>query len=152
MTSKCIETPPLLPGRAPGPAITWLTRLVAIGFSVLVVAGLITVYFFDPHHSSIYPVCPFHQLTGLECPGCGMLRGTYELLHGHLLTALHDNALLILTLPFLGWLAGRYLLRLARGRSTADIQLSPTWLWLWVCAMVVFTVLRNFPAFAWLSP
>ena len=35
------------------------------------------------------------------------------------------------------------LLRLARGQSTADIQIRPSWLWIWLCAMVVFTVLRN---------
>jgi len=115
-------------------------------------AGLVTVYFFDPHHSSIYPVCVFHKLTGLECPGCGTLRGTYELLHGHFIAAFHDNALFMLTLPFLMWLAGRYLFRLARGRSTAAIIIRPSWLWIWLGVMIVFTVLRNFSAFSWLSP
>jgi hypothetical protein len=38
-----------------------------------------------------YPGCAFHQLTGLWCPGCGLTRGTYQLLHGHVASALSYN-------------------------------------------------------------
>jgi len=38
-----------------------------------------------------YPTCPFHQLTGLWCPACGLTRGTYQLLHGHVATASSYN-------------------------------------------------------------
>ena len=40
---------------------------------------------------SRYPTCVFHQMTGLWCPGCGLTRGTYQLLHGHVGAALGYN-------------------------------------------------------------
>ena len=38
----------------------------------------------------------FHAMTGLWCPGCGGLRAVHDLTHGHLVTALHENALVVL--------------------------------------------------------
>ena len=40
-------------------------------------------------------VCLFHPLTGLNCPGCGMTRSLYALLHGDFRLALKDNALFV---------------------------------------------------------
>ena len=34
---------------------------------------------------SLFPRCLLHQTTGLWCPGCGLTRGTYQLLHGDLI-------------------------------------------------------------------
>ena len=58
---------------------------------------------------SRYPGCVFHQMTGLWCPGCGLTRGTYQLLHGHLGAALGDNvftplALAAIVLAWFAWL------------------------------------------------
>ena len=59
------------------------------------------LFFFDPAKHGFYPICLFHSLTGLNCPGCGGTRAAYQLLHGHLLRALHDNALFVLALAVL---------------------------------------------------
>ncbi len=40
---------------------------------------------------SRFPACVFHQATGLWCPGCGLTRGTHQLLHGHIGAALSSN-------------------------------------------------------------
>jgi hypothetical protein len=40
---------------------------------------------------SRYPTCVFHQMTGLWCPGCGLTRGAYQLLHGHVGAAMSYN-------------------------------------------------------------
>ncbi len=48
------------------------------------------------------PACPFHQLTGWLCPGCGATRALFALLHGHLHTAWAANPLLLLALPGIG--------------------------------------------------
>lgn len=58
---------------------------------------------------SRYPTCVFHQMTGLWCPGCGLTRGTYQLLHGHLGAALSTNvftplALVALVVAWIAWL------------------------------------------------
>lgn len=115
-------------------------------------SALAVLFWCDPHRSSIYPVCLFHTVTGLNCPGCGSLRALHDALHGHLIAALHANALLMLTLPLVLWVVGKFLIRRWRGQFTADINIRPGWLWTWLVAMLGFAVVRNFPAFAWLSP
>jgi len=121
---------------------------------VLVMAALgsgAVLFFFDPAKHGFYPICLFHVLTGLNCPGCGATRAAYQLLHGHPLRALHDNALFVLTLATLAargaWLA----MRKTRNQP-ATFVVSPGILWAFLVAVFVFTVLRNLPVFACLSP
>jgi hypothetical protein len=45
-----------------------------------------------------WPVCVFHQLTGLPCLTCGMTRCAIQFFHGHLLTALGWNPLIFVLL------------------------------------------------------
>src|SRR5471032_2954164 len=59
------------------------------------------VYFFNPSTHGFYPVCMFHSLTGLNCPGCGATRALYALLHGNLRLALKDNVLFVSSLATL---------------------------------------------------
>jgi hypothetical protein len=121
---------------------------------VLVAAALgsgAVLFFFDPAKHGSYPICLFHSLTGWNCPGCGATRAAYQLLHGHLLRALHDNALFVLTLTALAaqgaWLA----MKKIRNQPVAFV-VSPKALWALLVIALIFTGLRNLPAFAWLSP
>jgi hypothetical protein len=41
-----------------------------------------------------WPVCVFHQLTGLPCLTCGMTRCAIQFFHGHFLAALKWNPLI----------------------------------------------------------
>ena len=45
-----------------------------------------------------WPLCVFHQLTGLPCLTCGMTRCGIEFFHGHLLAALKWNPLVFAVL------------------------------------------------------
>jgi hypothetical protein len=105
------------------------------------------VFFFNPSTHGFYPVCLFHTLTGLNCPGCGATRALYALLHGNFLLALKDNALFIFTIVFLAARGTKYFL----GKPSGQF-LSPKMLWTFLVVAGVFTVLRNFPAFSFLSP
>ncbi len=55
------------------------------------------------------PPCPFHALTGLPCPGCGMTRACLHLIQGHLGPALLSNPFSLLlaavALAAVPWLA-----------------------------------------------
>lgn len=42
--------------------------------------------------TSIPPVCLFHITTGYDCPGCGMTRGFFALLHLDILSAFRYNS------------------------------------------------------------
>ncbi|PWD52278.1 DUF2752 domain-containing protein [Serinibacter arcticus] len=99
-----------------------------------------------PHSSGSYGVCP-SVLLGLACPGCGGLRGTYELVHGDVASAWAFNPLVVVGAPLVLALLIRWGWDAAAGRAPWT---PPSWLaWLSGAAVVVFWVLRNVPA---LSP
>lgn len=94
--------------------------------------------------SSVYPPCPSRTLLGLDCPGCGGLRGTYDLVHGDVVGALDHNLLL----PFL-LVAVAYGVVLAVaplfGRHVRPLR-PPRWAVVTgAVVLVAFTVLRNLP-------
>ena len=124
---------------------------VVIVLSLAALGSGATLFFFDPTQHGFYPICLFHSLTGWNCPGCGGTRAAYQLLHGHLLRALHDNALFVLTLAGLAIWSLRWMVQTLRHQPvTLGVPAKA-----WGCFIVVafiFTVLRNLPAFAWLSP
>jgi Protein of unknown function (DUF2752) len=109
------------------------------------------LFFFDPAKHGFYPICLFHSLTGLNCPGCGGTRAAYQLLHGHLLRALHDNALFVLALAVLAIWSVRLMVQKMRNQPVRFEVPARAWGW-FLGGALLFTVLRNIPAFAWLSP
>jgi len=127
--------------------------LLCIGTST---AGFL--YASDPARNSLLPDCLLFSRTGLYCAGCGLTRALHALLHGRVLEAVHDNALLVVLLPFVlysltvnafrgwranawptfGWHPGR-VLRCSIGLFVA---------------VAAFVILRNVPGapFEWLRP
>jgi len=113
----------------------------AAGSGVLLAGALGYVGLADPHNTnSVYPLCPFKMLTGWNCPFCGGLRMTHDLLHGDLAASINDNVFLLVGIPALvGWVVMRRRL----GRSALPV---PAVLTIAVVA-IVWTVLRNLPGF-----
>jgi len=111
---------------------------------VLLAGALGYVGLVDPHNAhSVYPQCPFKWLTGWNCPFCGGLRMTHDLLHGHLAASVNDNVFVLVLVAGSPLLAGWVLMRRRRGRSSLP---RPAVLIIAVAA-VVWTVLRNLPGF-----
>ena len=136
------------------PKIRSAPPLALIAGFVLGIAALgagTVVFFFNPATHGFYPVCVFHQLTGLNCPGCGGTRSFYALLHGNLALALKDNAPFVVVLAAAVargiWFAAKKIRRQPVGNF---VPVGVLWAALAIAA--VFTVLRNLPAFAFLSP
>lgn len=74
--------------------------------------GLVVIYMvYDPAMAGFFPACPFHSLTGLECPGCGSQRAVHHLLNLELGAAFKQNQLLVVSLPYvlLGFVFDRIL-------------------------------------------
>lgn len=81
-------------------------RSLFITFSVLALAGALLIYFFfDPLATPGMPKCLFHQLTGLQCPGCGSQRMIHALLNGDIASAWQFNPFLFFALPWVILLA-----------------------------------------------
>ncbi len=94
----------------------------------------------DPSRTHV-PLCPLHALTGLWCPLCGGLRAVHALSRGHIQSALHDNAMLVLALPVIVALWAQWA---ARARTSRAPRRRPRGATLAVItALAAFTVLRN---------
>ena len=136
------------------PKLSARPSLALFGVAVLVFAGTAAaavLFFFDPTKNSFYPVCQFHLLTGLYCPGCGATRASYQLLHGNFLAALHDNALFVVSLAALA-ARGAWFLKRKSNHQPVLFFIPPIALWIFLVVAVAFVVLRNLPAFSFLAP
>ncbi|MFB7474115.1 DUF2752 domain-containing protein [Kitasatospora sp. NPDC056184] len=106
-------------------------------------AGSVYLWSRDPHlPGQALPFCPWRKVTGLQCPGCGGTRMAYDLLHGDLAAAWHDNAALLLALPLV---AALYLVWLRHGLAGRRWQppLGRRGTAVLLGAATAWTVLRN---------
>ncbi|GAY19068.1 DUF2752 domain-containing protein [Mycobacterium sp. shizuoka-1] len=112
-----------------------------LGTGAAAVGALAYVGLVDPHRpGSLFPPCPFRLLTGWNCPACGGLRMTHDLLHGDLGAAVVDNVFLLVGLPALAaWL----LWRVRRGERVFP----PSAIVVIAVAAIAWTVVRNLPGF-----
>lgn len=130
----------------------WSSERRLAGVSALAVVGLgIAVCFLTPGSTPWLPRCPFLELTGLYCPGCGCTRMFYFLVHGHPLLAFQQNALALILLPFVLYELVRQLMPSWRVRR---IWMPPRWEVALLVVVVGFGVARNLPfePFCRLSP
>jgi Protein of unknown function (DUF2752) len=139
----------IIPQKKSAPLAPGIFAIAVLGVTVIGAGAM--VYLFNPSTHAFYPVCVFHALTGLNCPGCGTTRSLYALLHGDLRVALKDNALFILTLAALAVWSAQFTLRKIQSQP-ATVNISPNFLWLFLVVTLVFAVVRNLPGFEWLSP
>ncbi|MBN2183129.1 MAG: DUF2752 domain-containing protein [Sedimentisphaerales bacterium] len=131
-----------------GTVLRFNPRLVR-GLKLLLISGAVfSVFFalfvFKPKDGGLYPPCPFHELTGLYCPGCGSLRAVHLLLHGNFAAAFGLNPLLVLSLPFLGYCLISSRVRSPSKRSRAGF-IPAFWIWFILSVIILFWILRNLP-------
>lgn len=70
-----------------------------VGTGLAAVVGAVYLRAVDPNVPGHFPGCPSQMFLGIDCPGCGGMRGTHELLHGNLGGMLENNILLIVAWP-----------------------------------------------------
>jgi Protein of unknown function (DUF2752) len=95
----------------------------------------------DPHNrDALYPPCPFKMLTGWNCPACGGLRMTHDLIHGNIAAAVADNVYLLIGIPALiAWILYR--------RHTGQPATSRAIFAVITLSAIAWTIARNFPGF-----
>ena len=122
--------------------ILWILTVCAAG-----IVAIPMLYFFNPADSGLYPLCPFHWLTGLYCPGCGSLRAMHQLLHGHLIAAFGLNPLMVLSLPFVicGFLS--HIAALKSGKPLLESRVPAIYIWIYLGIVLLFWIARNIPVY-----
>ncbi len=126
---------------------------VAIGLGF--VASLGVLFFINPATSAVFLGCPSRIFFGIDCPGCGGLRGTYSLLHGDFASAISHNALLLGVYPLLVSLWCLWVLRVWRVWEQRDLfvilhRYSRVIVVAGVFILIGFTIVRNaIPGLEW---
>lgn len=126
---------------AHSPALSTRSRWVlgsaagAAGLGALAYIGL-----GDPHRPGFFPPCPFHQMTGWFCPGCGGLRMTHDLLYGDIAAAFVDNAFVLIGVPLL------IVWAVIRRRQSRRVFTVSTYVVIFA-AVIGWTIVRNLPGF-----
>ncbi|MBX7435346.1 DUF2752 domain-containing protein [Mycobacterium sp. Y57] len=126
----------------PSPAANTRTRsLTAVGTGAALLGALAYVGIGDPHSPGfVFLPCPFKALTGWNCPACGGLRMTHDVLHGDLAAAFVDNAFVLIGLPLLiVWIVTRKRLGKPAVSTPAFVVI--------IVAAVTWTIVRNLPGF-----
>ncbi|WP_328364036.1 DUF2752 domain-containing protein [Mycobacterium sp. NBC_00419] len=116
-------------------------RYAALGTGLLAAGALTYIGLADPHRPGfLFPPCPFKLLTGWNCPACGGLRMTHDLLNGNFAAAVVDNVFLLVGLPVLVlWVIWR--IRQGRRAFTVPVII------VFAVAAIAWTITRNMPGF-----
>jgi hypothetical protein len=110
-------------------------------------AGLGVLAVCPPTDSSFYPKCPFHQLVGLHCPGCGLTRALHSALNGQFEQALAYNGVGLVLLAIVALSMGRSLWAWASGERLGETA-APSRPWLtWAIGgfLALYWIARNLP-------
>lgn len=123
-----------------------LTERVLAGIGAgVIVGGSLAVGYFNPVNAGFFPQCPFHALTGMNCPGCGLTRGFHALFQGDILGALHFNAMLPIYAFVIGYAMISFFLIATRGRGLSWKIFPPSALYAFLVITLIFSVGRNLP-------
>ena len=148
--SSSPEPAPEPPARAAQPGPNWRGALQPLGVAAIAAAGCAYVALQNPNESGAYPQCPLRTLTGYDCPGCGLTRSVFALMHADVGRAIDHNVLVLVLVPlallgFARWTANRL------GYRTPNVPRFRPWMSV-VAGVVVFgfLIVRNLPGFEYL--
>lgn len=101
------------------------------------------IFIFNPAQNIVFIPCWFYKLTGYLCPGCGGLRGTHLLLHGHFAEAFKLNILIFFFLPayFLFLLNNIFLL--LKNKKLFEIKIPDYLIYLFSVLIIIYWIVRN---------
>ena len=107
--------------------------------------ALVLLRGWSPSDIPFFPSCPFHQLTGLYCPGCGALRTVHSLLNGHLAQALAFNPMVVLFSPWFSVWGSNHVLCVLSGFKLTPRRTPSSLGWVLLVCILLFMILRNLP-------
>ena len=126
-------------------------RSTLAGIWLLLIAGGIYLFIFEPGRTGFFPVCLFRLVTGLTCPGCGTTRALHEIVHGNFQSAFMLNPLLLVAIPFLLFAFVRYNAMVLRGGTPRKNTLPAPYIYALFFIVVGFWVFRNTPFYPFVS-
>lgn len=104
---------------------------------------LAVIYFILGSIFHIYLVCPFHEITGLHCPGCGVTRMIISMYKLDFYQAFRYNPLLFIFSPFILFLLINYIYCSFKNKKSIYKKI-PSLVWnILLVITILFWILRN---------
>ena len=111
-------------------------------FGALILIGIGALYALFVRLTGIGIPCLFHEITGLDCPGCGASRMALALFSLDPAAAFRFNPVLFCLLPLLFFCAFRYARAYIR-RGAARDRLGEILIWIMIPVLLLWGVIRN---------
>lgn len=116
---------------------------------IVIFLFLLLFYFFINEIFNFSIPCPIYYITHFYCPGCGITRMFFSILHLEFYQAFRYNPLvfilLILSIIY-------FILKFILKRFNINIKM-PEYIWyILLVIIIVYGILRNIPEFSWLTP
>lgn len=79
-----------------------LSKILKWCIAIIFVTIFVILYrTYNPSWNIYFPKCPFRELTGLKCTGCGSQRAVHYLLNFDVFNAIKENIILVLSVPYI---------------------------------------------------
>ena len=118
-------------------------KYVVWGIGGLLLIGI--YYLIDPSSSYLMPKCPFHLLTGYDCPACGVQRAFHYSLHGDWGTAIRYNYFLILSILYFIAVAITTFVHNREMDVIKKYVQHPTTVMIFLALTIIWWIVRNIP-------
>ena len=118
-------------------------KYVVWGIGGLLLIGI--YYLIDPSDSYLMPKCPFHLLTGYDCPACGIQRALYYSLHGDWGTAIRYYFFLILSILYFIAVAITTFVHNREMDVIKKYVQHPTTVMIFLALTIIWWIVRNIP-------
>lgn len=118
-------------------------KVIFVGFIILIISY---GYYFLNLKFGFTIKCPFHAITGLYCPGCGVTRMLFSIMTLNFYQAFRFNPLLfILLILYIAFIIERLIRK-------KDLKVPDRIALVLLVILIVFGILRNIPALSFLEP
>lgn len=117
-----------------------LWNVFRIAALLLILGGAYAVFI---RYTGIGLVCPFHLITGLKCPGCGVTHMCLALLQLDFAAAFTANPALLLISPVLMVILIQYCITYIRKGCWKMHPFQNVCLWICAAVLILYSVARN---------
>lgn len=87
--------------------------------------------------------CVFYEITGLRCPGCGVTQMCISLINFDIGGAFKSNGMLLILLPILGYVFGKYALTYIKTGRPLLSQKQNVLIYICIGLLLLFAIFRN---------
>lgn len=97
------------------------------------------------HFANVLPTgCLFNKVTGYQCLACGGTRAFNALIHGHILTSLKYNPVVLYFFIIFSWfMISWYIQRLSRGKFAVGMRFRLAYVYIGLAVMTVGCTVKN---------